>query len=61
MVQLSQAYVEWEERTKQEGAEREARSLPLRLLSRSVGEWKPIRARTDRVPLDFTYAALRQN
>lgn len=38
MVQLSQAYVEWEERTKQEGAEHEARSLPLRLLNRSVGE-----------------------
>ena len=38
MVVLSKVYVEWEERTKQQGVENEARSFVLRLLSRKVGE-----------------------
>ena len=42
MVLLSKVYVEWEERTKQQGVdqgiERGERSLVLRLLSRKVGE-----------------------
>ena len=38
MVQLSQAYVEWEERTKQEGVDQGERSLVLRQLNRRVGD-----------------------
>ena len=54
MVQLSQAYVEWEERTKQQGVEqgveREARSLISRQLNRRVGELSiAIRSQIDRL------------
>ena len=37
MVQLAQAYVEWEERTKQNGIEQGERSLLLLLLDRKLG------------------------
>jgi hypothetical protein len=37
MVALSQAYLEWEQRTKQQGAEEAERSLILRQLNRRVG------------------------
>lgn len=41
MATLSQAYLEWERQTEargmQQGAEREARSLVLRLLNRRIG------------------------
>ena len=48
MVQLSQAYVEWEERTKQEGE----RSMVLRLLSRKVGQLSiVVRSKIDRLSL----------
>lgn len=38
MVTLSQAYLDWEQETKQQGAEQASRSLILRLLTRRVGE-----------------------
>ena len=38
MVVLSQVYVEWEERSKQQGFVQGARSLILRQLNRRVGE-----------------------
>jgi hypothetical protein len=38
MATLSQAYLEWEQQTKQQGAEEAERSLVLRLLTRKVGE-----------------------
>jgi hypothetical protein len=45
MAQLSQAYLEWEQKTKQEGRQEgrqeEARSLILRQLTRRVGELSP--------------------
>lgn len=37
MVALSQAYLEWEQQTRQQGAEREAKALILRQLNRRVG------------------------
>ena len=52
MVQLSQAYVEWEERTKQEGVDQGERSMVLRLLSRKMGELSiAVRSKIDRLSL----------
>ena len=52
MVQLSQAYVEWEERTKQEGVDQGERSLVLRQLNCRVGELSTaVRSKIDRLSL----------
>ena len=52
MVQLSQAYVEWEERTKQEGVDQGERSLVLRQLNRRVGQLSvTFRSKIDRLSL----------
>jgi len=60
MVQLSQAYLEWEQRTEQrgieqgikQGAEREARSLVYRQLTRKLGELPAaVRSQLDCLPL----------
>jgi Domain of unknown function (DUF4351) len=42
MMALSQAYLEWEQRTEQRGAAQEAQLLVLRLLKRRIGELSPV-------------------
>jgi hypothetical protein len=42
MMALSQAYLEWEQRTEQRGATQEAQLLVLRLLKRRIGELSPV-------------------
>jgi Domain of unknown function (DUF4351) len=42
MMALSQAYLEWEQRTEQRGAAQEAQLLVLRQLKRRIGELSPV-------------------
>jgi hypothetical protein len=42
MMALSQAYLEWEQRTEQRGATQEAQLLVLRQLKRRIGELSPV-------------------
>lgn len=52
MATLSQAYLEWEQRTRQQGIEQGERTLILRLLTRQVGELPiPVRSQIETLPI----------